>query len=133
MVCGIQNEKIKKKDMKKQIATAILVLVIAGLPLIYLASVWNSLPPQVPLHFDSNFKPDKIGDKSKLWMTAGIMSGISVLVYLLFQNIHLIDPKRRAKHSATFSKMSFIIVVFFAAINFLIIQSAKGSIQTLNF
>lgn len=118
--------------MKKQITTAILVLVIASLPLIYLGYIWNSLPSQVPIHFDSNFKPDKIGDKSNLWLIAGMMAAISVIVYLLFQNIHLIDPKRRAKHSSTFSKMSFIIVIFVAAVNFLILQSAKGNIQTFN-
>jgi uncharacterized membrane protein len=119
--------------MKKQVATAILVLVIAGLPLIYLGSIWNSLPSQVPVHFDNQFKPDRMGDKSELWMISGILAVVSLAVYLLFQNIHLIDPKRRAKHSSTFSKMSFVIVVFIAAINFLIIQSAKGSIQVLNF
>ena len=118
--------------MKKHTFMGLLMLVIAASPLVYLAIVWNILPQKVPLHFDINMKPDKIGDKSELLKVTGIVAFISVAVCLLFENIHLIDPKRRSKPSGTFLKLSYVIVVFMAAINFIIINAAKGNAEPLN-
>jgi len=103
-----------------------LVILFALLPLIYLAVIWNSLPAIVPVHYNLNFKPDRMDTKDQLWLLTGIISGVSLLVYFLLLNIHKFDPKqRRAPSSFVFTKLASVIVVFLAIINFLILISIK--------
>ncbi|MDQ3551180.1 MAG: SdpI family protein [Bacteroidota bacterium] len=104
----------------------IIMFVVALLPLGYLAIVWNALPPQVPVHFDAQMKPDRISNKSELWIMSSILAGASMLVYFLLQKIYLIDPKRKNKTGIeTFNKLGAGLVIFFAALNILIIISAQ--------
>jgi uncharacterized membrane protein len=117
--------------MKRSII-ALILIATACLPLIYLAFIWQGLPQQVPLHFDIYLKPDKIGDKSQLWWPVSIVAAVSIGVYFLFQNIHRIDPKRKAKPSGNFSRLSYVLVIFLAAINFIIVHSAIGEAQSMN-
>src|SRR5579875_1686703 len=114
--------------MKSKRLFFFIVLVIAFLPLVYLAVVWQQIPQQVPLHFNARFLPDRTGNKSELWVPAGILAGVSVLLYLLLRNIQLLDPKRRGKPvSGVYTKLAFVMVLFMAALNFVIIISAiKG-------
>lgn len=118
--------------MKKNLTNWIAVF-ISLLPLGYLAAIWNTLPQVVPVHFNGEMKADRMGDKSELWLVTGMMAGISILIYFLINNIHRIDPKRRGMpQSETFNKLSFGLVVFLAALNFIIISSAKGHLVLQN-
>lgn len=118
--------------MKKNLTNWIAVF-ISLLPLGYLAAIWNTLPQVVPVHFNGEMKADRMGDKSELWLVTGMMAGISILIYFLINNIHRIDPKRRGMpQSETFNKLSFGLVVFLAALNFIIISSAKGNLVLQN-
>lgn len=104
----------------------IIMFIIALLPLGYLALVWNELPHQVPVHFDAQMKPDKISDKSELWIMSGMLAGGSILVYFLLQKIYLFDPKRKNRAGIeTFNKLGAGLVIFFAALNIVIIISAQ--------
>jgi uncharacterized membrane protein len=106
----------------------IIMIIVALLPLGYLAVVWDVLPPQVPVHFDTQMKPDRISDKSELWIMSGMLAGGSILVYFLLQKIYLFDPKRRNKAGIeTFNKLGAGLVIFFAALNIVIIISAQKS------
>ena len=118
--------------MKKNLTNWIAVF-ISLLPLGYLAAIWNTLPQVVPVHFNGEMKADRMGDKSELWLVTGMMASISILIYFLINNIHRIDPKRRGMpQSETFNKLSFGLVVFLAALNFIIISSAKGNLVLQN-
>ena len=118
--------------MKKNISTWVAIL-ICLLPLAYLGVIWNSLPQLVPLHFNYEMKPDRMGDKSEIWRVTGIMAGVSILIYFLITNIHRFDPKRKNRpESGTFKKLALGLVVFFAALNMIIISSIKGSIVMQN-
>lgn len=111
--------------MKKISTTAIAVL-ISLLPFGYLGFIWNSLPEIVPVHFGADMKPDKMGNKSELWLVTGIMTAVSLFVYFLLQNLHRIDPKRKdIPPSSGFHKLALGMVVFVAALSILIIMSAK--------
>ena len=114
--------------MKKNIALRNLsVLFISLLPMVYLSIVWNKIPEKVVLHYNAKFEPDRIGDKSELWLVTGILVVVSILVYLLLQNLHLFDPKRKNKTSSpAFGKLAAGLVVFMAALNCIIIASAAG-------
>jgi len=121
--------------MKKKLITLIAVL-ISALPFAYLAIIWNDLPKTVPVHYGLDMKPDRMGDKSELWLIAGVLCVVSVLLYFLLKNIHRIDPKRKkAPESTSFHKLALGMVVFMAALNFIIINSANGGtvLQSLLF
>jgi uncharacterized membrane protein len=105
-----------------------IAVIIALLPLAYLAITWSSLPETVPVQFGADMKPDRMGNKSELWASAGILTAVSVFTYFLLKNVQKIDPKRKgANPSAAFHKLAFGIVVFMAALNFLTINMAKES------
>lgn len=109
-------------------------MVVALLPAGYLALIYDSLPETVPVHFGTDMKPDRMGGKAELWLVTGIMTLSSVLVYFLLNNLQRIDPKRKgASTSSTFNKLALGIVVFIAALNLIIIASAKGAVEMQSF
>ena len=111
-----------KKEINKLIAVGIMLL-----PAAYLAIIWNSLPQQVPVHFNIKMQPDRYGHKSELWLFTSILILVAIGVYFLLRNIHKIDPKRMSTgQSSVFHKLAFGIAVFVTALNILIISSAKG-------
>lgn len=118
--------------MKKHLSNWVAIFV-SILPLAYLAIIWDALPEIVPVHFDSHMKPDRMGNKSELWLASGILVAVSIFVFFLMKNIHRIDPKRRdSGSSGTFNKLAFGLVVFIAALNVILILSAKGNIILQN-
>lgn len=111
-----------------------LAVLMALVPVIYLAVVWNALPEKVPLHYGTDLQPDQTGDKSELWILCATLGGVSLLVYLLLTNLHRIDPKRKGTSpSPTFNKLAFGLVVFFAALNLIFIAAAKGDVNIRHF
>src|SRR4051812_34263813 len=119
----------------KNILLYLLVLILVILPFIYLSSLYKTLPEMVPTHFDANGQPNDMSNKSSLWGILGICSGISVLVFLLLRFLPQIDPKKRAKYSASaFIKISVAVVLLCSLINLIIISSAqKGTLSLGNF
>src|SRR5689334_19149580 len=105
MVHAIQvKEKIS--NMKKQL-TNFCAILITLLPAAYLGIIWNSLPQQVALHFDTQMKPDRYGDKSQLWLLTFGLAVVSMVVYFLLKNINRIDPKRKNKEpGSAFGKLA---------------------------
>lgn len=101
---------------------------IAVSPLVYLATIWQTVPARVPVHFDTH-GPDKWDSRGALWMISGMLAGVSMLVYLLLHNMKRVDPKRMgAADSAVYGKMAGGIVVFIAALNFVALQmSARNA------
>ena len=93
-------------DIKKEIW----LWVIAVLPIIYLATVWNSLPEIVPTHFGIDGKPN---DRSHKWVLIIVVLGMTIGVYTLLTIIPIIDPKKQ------FEKMGnkyFMLKLFFQII-----------------
>lgn len=122
--------------MKRKPLLTWLVVLVALLPAVYLAIIWKTLPPIVPTHFGTDFKPDRMGSKDELWLVTAILAVVSVGIYFLLNNLERIDPKRKGMPpSTTFNKLAFGMVVFMAALNIIIIESAKGVlvIQSLLF
>lgn len=99
------------------------VLAIVSIPWIYLASIWNSLPERIPVHFDITGTPDKYGRKNEIFFGPIICTAVSLLVYLLLTNIYKIDPKRQAsKQAGTFLKIAMVIVVFTSCITLIVLN-----------
>lgn len=119
--------------MKKNLLTGIVIL-IALLPAVYLLSLWPSLPQTVPVHFGLDMKPNRFGDKGELWLSTGMLALVSVGVYFLLNNLHRFDPKRKnTTPSGTFQKLATGLVVFMAALNLLLVASAKNESSVQNF
>ncbi len=113
---------------KKPTAADILVCLIMLIPLIYLGSIYSSLPASIPTHF--NFHgPDQYSEKAESWVFVGILTGSSFFMYLLLKNLPSIDPKRTAASSSQLlSKLSFILVIFFVVLQLLIINAMRGNL-----
>ncbi|HEY1022288.1 MAG TPA: SdpI family protein [Flavisolibacter sp.] len=116
--------------MKKNTAYLLVVIFLALTPIAYLAMVYDSLPQQVALHYGTDMKPDRFGDKKELWLVTILIATVSVVVYGLLTNIQHFDPKRRnSGGSTTFNRLAFGLVVFMAALNFVILASSRGDID----
>lgn len=104
-----------------------LVWLIVPIPLIYLAIIWNKLPDSIALHFDLNGNADKFGNKNELLITIIILSGISLLIYLLLKNIYRIDPKKyAAENKDRLLKIGFTITVFMAAVGCMLVYTGQN-------
>lgn len=104
-----------------------LLILLALAPVIYLLAIWNTLPDTVPMHYNSQFVPDKYAKKTELLVMLGIFCAVSVGVYLLIKNVHKIDPKRAGKEkSPTFDKLSVGIVLFMSVIGIIIVLATGG-------
>ncbi|MBI5371906.1 MAG: SdpI family protein [Sphingobacteriales bacterium] len=100
-----------------------LVILIPG---IFLAFYWNSLPAEVPMHFDINGNPDRFGSKKELLVMVIALSAVSILVYLLLLNIYRIDPKKyAAENKLRLQRIGFAVTVFLSALVCFIIYSAS--------
>jgi uncharacterized membrane protein len=110
-----------------------LMVIIACVPLLYLAFMWNSIPDQVPIHFNSKMEPDRMGSKSDLLSITSFMAGVSLITLLLLQNIHKFDPKRKnMPASSVFLKVGAGLVIFLAGLNMIIITASARGGDVLN-
>ncbi len=110
----------------------VFALLLAVLPLVYLAYVYDKLPAIVPTHYDADGKPNNWGPKSEMYLISGILSGIAVLLYLLMKYLPAIDPKKQVKFGEqTFQRLGTVIIIFLTAINLCIIIATanKGFID----
>ena len=110
--------------MKKNILITILILLISLFPLVYQAMVWENIPTNIVLHYNQRLQPDRIGDKSELWIITCVLSTVSVLSFLLLAFIPRSSSKKESKESAdAFIKIAGGISFFITALNVLIITS----------
>lgn len=121
--------------MKKNSWLTLIIIIIALVPLAYLAIIWNSIPQTIAMHYDAHMHPDRMGSKTELWIPTSIIAVISIFVFFLLNNIRRIDPKRYGDNqSSTFNKIAAVIVVFIAALNIMIIVSTiKGTFVMQRF
>ncbi len=74
--------------MKKQtFFRELLLLLLAIVPVAYLLINWNSLPEQMPIHFELNGEPNDYGSKS-------IFIYLPLGIYLLMLVLPFIDPRK---------------------------------------
>lgn len=110
----------------KNIVQPVIVLGILAVPFIYLSRVYPSLPALVPKHFNVEGSPDAYTPKHNLWLILSLTSIVAAGIYLLLTNITRIDPKKKAGLSKdTFRKISLALVIFFTAINIILIYATR--------
>lgn len=101
-------------------------------PLLYFLYIWNTLPTEIPIHFDAQGNPNNYGSRSYIALT---LFFLSVGTYLFLMYIPKIDPKKNFSiFSDTFVKLRFILTLFFSSICFIIISSVQnGELNTTHF
>lgn len=106
------------KDFFKRELLILLVLVV---PIIFLIAVWNSLPDQLPIHWNIRGEADDYGPK---YLTALLSVGLYVLTLILPK----IDPRKRNYDifSATYFKIRLGILLFLGVVNSVVIANAIG-------
>lgn len=93
-----------KFDLKKEIPLFILAII----PLIYLGSIWNILPEQVPTHYNFEGEADKFSSKT---MFAVLIFFMNIFSFGLMVALPFIDPKKQiTKMGNKFYKLKFIMV-----------------------
>jgi len=80
---------VEPAQMPKKIVYLQVAVVAAAFlgTLVYLLSVYPSLPQTIPVHFDANMNPNRWGDKSELFFIAGlaaIFAGLNAVLCLKF-------------------------------------------------
>jgi uncharacterized membrane protein len=100
------------------------ILGIALLPLLYLGSVWNSLPEKVPLHWNLEGEIDNWGSKYTL---IGLVFLMPILTYILMLVVPKIDPKKRIEAmGGKHDQFKFILVAFMSVLSIFIIYISKN-------
>lgn len=111
----------------------LLMILIACIPLLYTGTIYSSLPMTIPIHFGIDGKPNGFADKDMIWFITGLMSVVSILMYLLIKNLPKIDPKKTAGQSPElYHKIAVILVIFLCAINLVIVYASKAGSVSIN-
>lgn len=115
--------------MQKKLTWAdALAFVVWMLPLIYLITVYPSLPARVPLHFNLEGTADRFGSRGKFVWTVILISATGMGSALLVRYIPLFDPKKKVRYSQhTFTRISHAILLLMTGISTLIVYTGvKG-------
>ena len=116
--------------MNKYLKQAILWAFIV-MPYIYLASIWNHLPDQVPTHFGLDGTPD---DWSSKFLLILIPAGLGLGIYFFMYIIPAIDPKKKIEQMGDkYNSFRFTLTIFFAVLGtYLLYVTNAGSIKNPN-
>lgn len=109
----------------KKLSTILWQFFFGILPLVYLLSVWDTLPERVPTHFNANFIADGYGSKFSLVGILIFMLVISIGTSLLILNISKIDPKQPySDGSSLIIKISWTLAIFMALLSLAIVYTS---------
>lgn len=101
------------------------LLAIISIPILYLASIWNELPSQVPIHWDINGEVDGYGDKSELVFLSLLLP---LFTYALMLAVPFLDPKDKIKNMGDkFHKIKFALVLFMSVLSIYITYASKNA------
>jgi uncharacterized membrane protein len=103
-----------------------LALILWALPFMYLLGNYSSLPSQIPLHFNIQGNPDRLGTKQSFLLVVLGMSTLGLGVALLIRFVPKIDPKKKAQTSpAVFVRFSQVILVLMAFITATVVYAGE--------
>jgi uncharacterized membrane protein len=104
----------------------LLLLTFSLVPVIYLLVVWNTIPAQIPLHFNSSFEVDSFGPKNNLLIRAIVISVVAFACCIIVLYNNKFDPKVVATNDR-FRKIAMITTLFLTALNFILINSSLST------
>lgn len=101
-----------------------LVIIFVLLPFAYAYYLFPTLPEIIPTHFNATGEADAWGNKSSIFLLPLIMGVVSIIVFMIFQNIKKLDPKRYSNvDDQLYKKLAVYVVVFLSLLSMLIIYA----------
>ncbi|MEY4053017.1 MAG: DUF1648 domain-containing protein [Chitinophagia bacterium] len=89
------------------------VLILIGIPFIYAAYLYPSLPEIIPTHFNIKGEADGFGGKDSIYLGPIILGVASLFTYFFLANIKNFDPKRTGQvDNGLFQKFGLFTVLF---------------------
>jgi len=115
-------------EFKKELPIIGIVLI----PFVYLATIWNSLPERVPIHWNSKGEIDNWGNKLAL---IALLFMLPVLTYVILSVITKIDPQKKLTlMGGKLYQLKFFLVLFMSILALFIVYSSKNqSFSSPNF
>ena len=113
--------------MKNQtIPKELLLILLTIIPIAYLLFNWNTLPEQMPIHFDFDGEPNGYGSKMVYLI-------LPLGLYLLMLVLPFIDPRKSNYEifSDTYYKLRIILTVFIGTIDTVIINNSLHGIEKM--
>jgi uncharacterized membrane protein len=106
---------MKKNNLIKEF----IILVILSAPIIYMFTVWNSLPEKLPVHWNISGEIDNYGPRY-------LFPLLNIGLYLFLLVVPNIDPRKKnyTIFSATYYKLRVILTLFFSLLLFLVIYNS---------
>ena len=101
--------------------TEALVLAIILLPALYLAVIWNSLPAEVPMHYNAKGEIDRYGSKDEL---IGLLFMLNLPLYFIMRYAPQLDPKKKINPKQLLG-MRLVLHVFMSALALFILYSTQ--------
>jgi len=83
--------------MNNRTTATLIVLLLIGIPFVYAAWLYPSLPSVIPIHFNFRGEADGFGPKDSIFIAPGILGAASLFVYFVLANAKSLDPKRYEK------------------------------------
>lgn len=108
------------------------ILLIAVLPFLYLAFIWNQLPASVPLHWNLSGEADRYGSKNELTLMVALLP---LLPYTIMTLAPKMDPKQKLhKMGGKFFSLKLCLTCAMSALTIYILYiTKKSSIPNPNF
>jgi len=108
----------------------VIIIICIGLPMAYLASIYEALPDIVPTHFNHKGEVDGRGEKSTLLFMNLLITTVSLFTYFLVKYAKKIDPKKSGQSPELLQKIAYMLLVFLSAIQMVIIHATQtGSLE----
>lgn len=106
----------------------LLILLILLVPFGYAYYLLPDLPDQIPTHFGIGGKPDAWGSKGTIFLAPGILCGVGLFLFVLFQNLSKVDPKFKSneENARIFNELSYGIVGFLSILSILIVEATSN-------
>ena len=110
--------------MRTNLLKELPLLLLVAVPFAYLGAIWNDLPEQVPLHWNLQGEVDRWGSRDELWLIPVLTT---LLIYVLFLVIPLIDPKKRlGEMGSKYGQLKFLMVASMSALAVVILHMARS-------
>lgn len=102
-----------------------LVWPVILVPVVYFLTKWSHLPDQVPVHYGLDGQADRFGSRNELAWVVALLTGMSIVLYLVLPRIYKIDPKKTAADNKNRLKgIAFAVVLLMSLITFMVVDSA---------
>ena len=111
--------------MKKTTLIEWLIALFSLAPFVYLAAIWNTLPDQVPVHFNFEGQADRYSGKGELLIP---LVFVCLLPWVLMRFLPSIDPKGKLQENpASLRNIRLIIAAFMGVLGVVIVNSASNN------